>query len=735
MPAQGIASVLSQSFNVEGLKQGIFSATGAAQKPGATKYLPAIIPNPMEQFASYTVLWTLSVLNKEQFNNPSSYRAAGVGFAGAGSVVFSSAGRGDAFRTKTFYGSPEYFIDNFKMKTIIAANSKSGNSNAIKFEFDIYEPYSMGLLLQSLQVAAKKAGFVNYLDNAPYCLKMDVEGWDEKGKKTVNINSKYFTLKLTKVTFKVTESGSQYQVEAIPYNHQGFSDVNNTTYSDIKIVAGSAGTVEEVLSTGNQSLSRVLNDIEEKLQKEKLIRVKDEYVIQFPENAGDFQRNTPPPASNKATSNPNAPAPTSIGSAGIFLGGGGGVNPIGKSSLGFTSGSGGNVPFSKHGDVVDEKTGLVQRDNMTVDPKNRAFQFAQGQKITAMINQLILSSEYAKKALDANNLIDGFVKWWRIDMQVELLDFDTQVGDYAKRMIFRVVPWLVHHTVFTDPNTVPLGYNSLEKRIVKQYSYIYTGQNTDILKFDIEINTMFFTGVNPSVESQSAQVSNLGQKGPAEPKVDSVEGGTTSKPQAQETTIGRPRPKRDPNLLIKPVGGADDKNTAQVIAESFHAALTGSAGVDMVKVNLEVLGDPYWLVDSGIGNYFAAAAPTSQVTSDGTMNYEGGDVFVYLTFRNPVDINEKQGIYEFAKDGRDSAFSGIYKVIQCENVFSQGVWKQILQCVRMVGQSTDYIVGGQPIGGLSEQQSEDVMPRRTGDPEPPSTSPNDDEAASGTFTI
>jgi hypothetical protein len=72
------------------------------------------------------------------------------------------------------------------------------------------------------------------------------------------------------------------------------------------------------------------------------------------------------------------------------------------------------------------------------------------------------------------------------------------------------------------------------------------------------------------------------------------------------------------------------------------------------------------------------------------MNYEGGNVFVYLTFRTPSDIDEETGLYQFPTAGKESPFSGIYRVTQCENTFSDGLFKQKLKCVRQPGQSQDY---------------------------------------------
>jgi hypothetical protein len=103
----------------------------------AIKNLPTVFTNPMEQFASYSVLWTLAILTPQQFNNPRSYRTDDFSFAGdfflnnstgaiqESSIIFSSGGRNDQYRTKTFFGSPEYFINNFYSTIIFLITIKS----------------------------------------------------------------------------------------------------------------------------------------------------------------------------------------------------------------------------------------------------------------------------------------------------------------------------------------------------------------------------------------------------------------------------------------------------------------------------------------------------------------------------------------------------------------------------------------------------------------------------------
>jgi hypothetical protein len=692
-----------------------------SDRPPSSNDKIQIFPNPLEEFASFTPLWTMACLTPAQFNNPTTYRRTGQ----LDNIVFSSAGRYDSKRVETFYGTPEYFINNFIMEAVIGATQKTGNTNAVKFTWDVYEPHSMGLFLQSMQLAARQAGYPDYLYNCPFVLKLEFKGFNELAVPISVVDPKYFVFRLTKTTFTVSESGSQYKVEAVPYNHSAFSDDINITYNDLKLVADSSeGNVEELLSIGTRSLQAALNDNELRLVREKLIEIPDEYYIVFPENALDSGSRSPIlTLERRATQNPGTSNGSKTVSSGTLASapGGGPSNEIGKSTFGFSQGQGGTYPFKLYGDQVDEKTGIVKRDNLTIDPKNRSFQFSQGQTIIAMINQVILSSEYAKEATEKVPE-DGFVRWWKIDVQIQLLDLDKSTGDYARRFIFRVIPYRAHHTVGANPNSAPIGYDQLIGKIVKKYNYIYTGENIDVLKFDINIDNLFYIGANSSPENKTAQASNQDEGGTAEVKNDGVKAASGPANNANLANTGRKRVKKSPEQLKETVGGPAIKDTQRKVAESFHQAFVSGSSADLIKVELEILGDPYWIIDSGFANYFADADPSSQITSDNTMNYESGDVFVSLVFKSPSDIDELNGLYQFPSLGKESPFSGIYRVVRCESHFNDGIFKQKLSCIRMPGQSADF----KDIQAEGKSQPKDPaksLTREYDAPDPPATSP------------
>lgn len=697
------------------------NTTAAYAKPN----LPAVVKNPMEIFASSNILWTMACLSPKQFNDPRSYRSSGSDLQ---HVIFSSAGRYDEQRAKTFFGTPEYYINNFVMTSVIGANEASGNSNAIKFSFDIIEPHSMGLLLQSMQSAAIKAGYLNYLNDTPFLLKMDIQGFNELGQNVSTVQPKFFVMKLISAKFTVSEGGSVYKVEAFPYNHQAFASTINTAFSDVKIFASSTGDVFDVLSSSTGSLMAYLNNNEKKLVAEKMITIPDEYVIQFPLLASDWQSSAGNVRGPKgATSDPNYEnnRPAVVASTPVFKTEAQQLskNDIAKASLGFDQSSGGKPLFRRAGDQYDEKTGVLKREGITINPKSRAFQFGQDQTLTAIITQIILSSDYATKAIDPKFLTaQGFINWFKLDVQIELKDFDELIGEYAKKITYRVVPYLVHQSIFSNNSSAPIGYTELLKDVAKMYQYIYTGQNVDILGFSIEINNLFYSGTNPKPEFNAAQTNTQDQKA-AEKLPSSTGTGKGQAPEVAGAQTGRKRNRRDPKLLAGYKGGANEKTVEQNVAEAFQSAFISGNSADMISVDLEILGDPYWMVDSGIANYFGKAVKnTSQITDDGTMNYESGNVYIYISFRTPADVNTLTGLYDFSIAGKESPFGGIYRVISCDNTFADGNWKQKLKCMRMPGPQGPEInktITGDPASVVSKPDSPAIA---IGEKETPKTS-------------
>ncbi len=215
----------------------------------------------------------------------------------------------------------------------------------------------------------------------------------------------------------------------------------------------------------------------------------------------------------------------------------------------------------------------------------------------------------------------------------------------------------------------------------------------------MQFNTAFFSGANPSPPDKTGAVENRGSQSSAAKVVTKY----VTQPKAGVETItaksGVAPIKNDPALLWKQYsGGSSDSSPEKKVAEAFQRSFLNSG--DMIVCNIELLGDTFWLIDSGIGNYIAPKFDDA-VTIDGTPTYEGSDVYIYVTFRTPSDVLEGKGLYGFPNEGKISGFSGIYKILSCESKFNDGKFTQLLKMNRMPGQATDYNIETQPKIDLS----------------------------------
>jgi hypothetical protein len=111
------------------------------------------------------------------------------------------------------------------------------------------------------------------------------------------------------------------------------------------------------------------------------------------------------------------------------------------------------------------------------------------------------------------------------------------------------------------------------------------------------------------------------------------------------------------------------------------------------------------------------------------MNYESGNVYIYISLRTPADINTLTGLYDFSIAGKESPFGGIYRIVSCENQFNDGNWRQKLKCIRMPGPQGPEV--NETITGDKASVIDKASTPATeiGDTEPPRTSTVDTSTA------
>ena len=95
------------------------------------------------------------------------------------------------------------------MKHNVAPGAKDGNTNNFNFTFDVYEPYSMGMFLQSMKVAAVNAGYPSYLVETPYLLVLEFKGMKDNGAMLTSTSklTRFFTIRINEIRKNINRSG------------------------------------------------------------------------------------------------------------------------------------------------------------------------------------------------------------------------------------------------------------------------------------------------------------------------------------------------------------------------------------------------------------------------------------------------------------------------------------------------------------------------------------------------
>jgi hypothetical protein len=672
--------------------------------------------NELDKFASYNYIFTLGALTNLELNFPLSYRTVGPLIK-----IIKSGGTGGN-KVPTIYeldGQVEFFIEDVEIQNHLAPNPGTRLSNATVIDFKVIEPYSMGQFFHSLRSAALVAGHPNYLQ-APFLLSVGFIGYDDDGNVQEPLFSKrHIPIKFVQADMDVTEAGAVYDVKCVPYNESALTDEINSVNTDTVI---KGRTVAEVLQTGAESLTVKLNTLEDAQVDAKQKPASDYYVISFPNDSllssvgvsnssatqgattGKFQQlyesirgtgaEVPDGFSEQlqelsGTTTLGAPLAASLQAAAladINIIGSQRVNPSDQASA---TNPGNASPADVENE--DEAGNIVAQNVASGDADAETFTFRDGTAITDMIESVILSSDWGRNAVRQKENAKGEYEWFKIHTHVynsSSLFGGLVTGASPKVYVFRVVPYTVPASIFSGPNTQGI-WNALSAQAgaVKAYNYIYTGQNNEIVKFDLHFNQTFYTGMQATrsqkLMSQVFGGSMLSREENAQDFATSDTGGTSPVPAetGAQTTLST----SEPNQVS---GGGGTQDTSTSLANTWNNNLINTDR-DMITVDLEINGDPYWLIDAGLGNYLGITNPlNSNITIEGSCNPVGGMVTTVLNFRTPMDYDGKDGFVKYPLGGflPIAMFSGVYRTIYVTNHFKNGKFTQTLNLARLMNQ-------------------------------------------------
>lgn len=662
------------------------------------------IPNILSSYATYNYVITFSALSVDEINNPDKTYMTGK----IKNVICKTANAVPGNRVKTIYGQLDFYIDNVVIDLAMGMHHFN-NTNLGRVSFDVVEPYSFGLFVLACQQAAMESEMdgkgqskeKNWC-NSPFLLTIEFKGNTQTGvPSSIPNTTRYIPILLSSISTSIDATGCKHHIEATPWNHSALSNKHVTVKSDVAITGK---TVQEFLQTGVKSLQAAINKRKiEDAEYYGYVEVPDQYLILFPTDCSSNQGPNQP-KDNSATIDPTKPTKLSEvmktlnvkynSQTNMFYQDIDTCNEIGKSSMGFSIEKKGNAPHGDDAYVYDEKTKVMTRGKNSINFAEGSMFFEQDIDIPTIINEVVFRSKFAESALDHTLLTEeGFTNLWSIQPQVYIIDSSSEQleksGVPARLKVYNVRPYKCHSSANDPPNTKMKGVDALKLQAVKHYNYIFTGANTEVIDVKLNISSDYtrMRSADAGLRSESQVIAN--QKNASEKNNDSTnfkgKGNTPSKNELPTAESSAATKSSSDNK-----GGGGQESIATRAARTFYD--NAFSGADLQNITFTIMGDPYWIAHSGMGNYVSQQTENINLNRDGTVNWQNGEVHVYFNFRTPIDINQNTGLYNFTSGVITAPiihYDGLYRIttVRCE--FKDGRFTQTLTGIRPPGQFID----------------------------------------------
>lgn len=611
--------------------------------------------NVLNNYTSYTYNFTLASLPKKALSDQAFYKNDKNLFiiaksGGKGTGAISTATSSVQGFNQNSPGKFDFHINNVRIGTVCGGSIQTNMSIATSIEFDIFEPYSMTGFLEALHVSAVSADHDSYI-NCPYLLKMDFIGYRDDNDKLEKIpnSTRYFVFRFTQVEIDINETGTRYRCAGVPTNELAFGNQAGKLMDNVLCVGNN---VKDLLGSLSVSITEQKRDEMQQITGDPNIGY-DTYKIEIQKDD---------------------------------------KNLIKEAST---------VDFLKQYQAFDFITEAYKlshinskNDQTIFDPVPRAIaaQFGKNYDIVDIISSIVRDSSYVRQIIQNPTLDEaGYVDYFIVLVEV------TDQSEYSEhlRRPFRdyryiVRPYKMHYT-----RIQPLAENAVDTTVAaayvhRSYDYLYTGKNVDIEKFRLKFNTLYFQAIPP----------NLGNK----PGYNIKAGGVESEPTPDVKLKKIPKSEVQKSVFgVAPVTAVSDRGGTNIdgspnavqaqidpyydLAKNMHQAILEN--VDQSTGELEIIGDPYFLVTDTTGNQSLTLYDDGTV-GQGEAPYAYQDVNIVVRFKMPTDINQSNGLVYFEKFGETktevASYSGVFRIIQVTSVFNDGVFKQTLQFVRIPGQ-------------------------------------------------
>lgn len=305
------------------------------------------------------------------------------------------------------------------------------------------------------------------------------------------------------------------------------------------------------------------------------------------------------------------------------------------------------------------------------------------------------------------------VSWYNCSPQITEIKWDPLVKDWSYKISYLIQKY---DTPVVDTPMVQSGkiYPGPHKR----YDYWYTGENREIIQYEQVLDNSYYNTVVSAGATVAAEAQNSSQPAATDPN---KTGGANSQTPAQ------------PNMQTnQPRQGSTGYGLEA--QNNYLTALYDPSSYATAKIT--IMGDPDFLSEDP--SYSEEQIYDQFYGSNSfSLNANGGQVFIEIDFKEAIDYTSQTGTMKindsilFWKypDSISKKIKGVsYFVISCTSTFSNGAFKQVLDCaINDFGDTTEKEAGkaAQELSQRGDQLATDQA-KAAGD-----TGPNPGDSTTG----
>jgi len=287
---------------------------------------------------------------------------------------------------------------------------------------------------------------------------------------------------------------------------------------------------------------------------------------------------------------------------------------------------------------------------LNYDKDSRSWRVPAGTTVAQLLDLVLRTSSYITSQQDvfidektgqivSSESQDGqansvpTVQWYRIKTQTVPLDYDTKRKTIAYKITYIIDKYQINTP--RSPYFPPAEYRGVHKL----YNYWFTGQNSEVLDFEIDVNNNYFVVI--------------GNDG----RVDTRDPGKFPAQQSYSSAPGQS------------LQGGERGSTVPAANLSDRLYSIG----DVASASIEIVGDPDWIQQSEL--VYNKNLGLGPFAPDGSVNYDSSEVLFELRFNPVQDYDLETGLSNVYENNRDITLQGINENYTQANVAQESlVW-------------------------------------------------------------